>query len=177
MSEGAKTGVSIDLTHGFNRIVDSWFNLFRGSTAIDMSSNVACAYPSEESVADIWNNARPDWFSLRWNQAQRPTDSAWLIRYGLVKLEWDLYVHWQGLTYDHDGTTYYFIENCTASCNIVEPANLNLEVQAHFGHPNFYNQVATLPVTFHVKVDDDGTVIRDETVPWVIGGEGTRQKL
>jgi hypothetical protein len=177
MPEGGGGGVSLDLTHGFNRLVDNWFDLFSGSTAIDMSANVACAYPSEESVSDIWNTSRPEWYSLRWNQAQRPTDTAWLTRYVMVKLEWDLMVHWQGLTYERDDRTFYFIENCTASCRIVEPANMNLEVQAHFGHPNFYEGIATLPVTFHVKVDDDGTVIREEPVKWVISGQGHRERL
>jgi len=169
-------GVSLDLTHGFNRIVDSWFNLFSSHTKLEMS-NVACAYPSEANVQDIRNNASPEWFSLRWNQAQRATDSAWLTRYALVKIEWDLHVHWQGLHYMYDGKEYYFIENCTASCDLVEPGNLNLEVNAHFGHPNFYSGVATLPVTFQVRVDDDGTVLRDETRPFVVYGNGSRDRL
>jgi hypothetical protein len=170
-------GVSLDLTHGFNRLVDSWFDLFQANTAVDMGSNVACAYPTEASVADIWNNAAPTWYSLRWNQKAVPTDSIWLTRRLLVELEWDLIVHWQGLDYVHDGTAYQFIENCTASCKLVNDASLNLAVQAHFGHPNFYGGVASLPVTFHVKVDDSGTVIRDETKPFVIYGSGQRERL
>jgi hypothetical protein len=169
-------GVALDLTHGFNRIVDYWFDLFSSSTKLEMS-NVACAYPDEETIQDIWNNASPEWHSLRWNQAQRPTDTMWLTRYATVKLVWDLHVHWQGLRYVKNGREYYFIENCTASCDLVESGSLNLDVKAHFGHPNFYSGIASLPVTFQIRVDDDGTILRDETRPFVIHGTGDRERL
>jgi hypothetical protein len=179
MGEESGGGVKVDLTHAVNRIVDSWYQLFESDVQIDMPTP-ACAYPAdwdEQTIDDVKNRARPEWFSLRWNQAQHPTDSIWWTREHLVKLEWNLHVVWQGLTYETDDDTYHVIENARASCELVKPAGLKLYVNALFGHPNFYGQVATLPMWFRVRVLDGDTPIRDQQKGFLLSADGSRSHL
>jgi hypothetical protein len=171
---GGESPVKVDLTHGFNRIVDSWYGLFQSGTKMEMSA-LACAYPgnfTESDIQTVRGNAHARWFNLELDESQRLTDTIWLWRYLTNKLEWELHISWEGIEYQHDGQTLHFIDNARAYCNLTKHANMELDVNVQFGHPTFEGGNAMLPVYFHVRVQDDDVPLKDEQVGFVIEGTG-----
>ena len=182
--------VKLDLTQGFNRVVDSWFHLF-DSTVSTPQITPACAYPGdwdESRIAQARNNVQSSWNTLRWNQQQRPDDTMWATRYVLNKLEWDLKVQWESIyfaepPYDDPSRsideipTFVFIDNAVASVELLEPASLSLSVYAKWGNVTFNNNEAHVPVHFKVQCYDGDTPLRDEVRSFLITGEGRRWRI
>jgi hypothetical protein len=172
--------MQIDLTHAFNRIVDTWYGLFNGEVAEHMPA-MACAYPGnfDAGMIDHVNNeATHTHQHLRWNQTAKATDSNWELRRLFSSISWDLRVVWDALEFTNDGTQYYLIDNAQAYVELTDPSqSLSLNVQGSFGHPHFYGHVARLPVWFQIVVHDGTTTIRNEHRGFEICGDGTREVL
>jgi hypothetical protein len=170
----AESPVKIDLTHGFNRAVDSWYGLFQAGTKLEMPDS-ACAYPGGFQQADIDHvreHSQQQWHQMELDESQRLTDTIWLWRYLSNKLEWELHVSWEGLMYQHEDQVLWLIDNARAFCNLTHTANMELDVNVQFGHPTFQGGDAVLPVYFHVKCMDDDTPLKDEQVGFAIHGTG-----
>ncbi len=165
----------LDLTDAYNRVVDSWFNVFTGTSSTPMTQ-YACAYPgefTESEIRDIAQYTRAEDQHLRWNMIM-DTNWPW------DEASYNLKVDWEGRYYESSaGYGYYFIENAVAWVDWGETGygwKLNVDVQ--FGKPNFYNGIANMIVDFHVKESDGGGDIhRDTHRRWRIYADGTRQRI
>jgi hypothetical protein len=179
MGEGG-VSVKLDVNQMVNKVADYWFELFRSDVKIDMPEP-ASVFPAAWDAQKIQmarEQSYPSHSQLRWNQAQRMTDTAWLYKYATHKLEWDLGVHWDGLTYVEGDETYWLLDNARATCTLLRAAEgMSLFVWASFGHPNLFNHVAALPVWFRVQVKSGDDTIRDEQKGFTISAEGSRGHL
>lgn len=172
--------VKIDLTHAFNRLVDTWYDLFNGDVQSHMPG-YACAFPGnfDEALIDrVKNEASSQSYSLRWHQEAKATDSNWELRRLFSKIAWEVKVAWEGFAFTQEDTTYYLIDNALAYVELKEPSqSLSLNVQGSFGHPSFHGNIARLPVWFRIVVHDGSTTIRDEHRGFDFYGDGSREQL
>jgi hypothetical protein len=172
--------VQIDLTHAFNRLVDTWYDLFKGDVATHMPGS-ACALPGnfdDATVQRVNNEATHTHWSLRWNQTAKATDSMWETRRLFSSISWDLHVSWDGMLFEQDQQQYYLIDNAIAYVELTDPSqSLTLDVSGSFGHPHFEGHIARLPVWFNIVVHDGSTTVRNEQRGWEITGDGRRDRL
>jgi hypothetical protein len=172
--------VQIDLSHAFNRLVDTWYELFNGTVASHMPGS-ACAMPGNfdhATIERVNNEAAHSNYFLRWNQTAKATDSMWETRRLFSSITWDLHASWDALAFQQDGQEYHLIDNAIAYVELKDPSqSLSLNVQGSFGHPHFEGHIARLPVWFHVVVHDGSTTIREEQRGFEMHGDGNRHQL
>ena len=151
----------------------SWFDIYAGDAPADRPLPTA-AYPDEwdgGTIEEVRTWAERQNYSLRWHMSVDtwgPDD----------KMEWDLYVVWQGLNWSNGERPMQLIDEAMAFCEVHEPGyGWKLYAHAAFGHAYFPGGVGHLPVHFDIRVlDDSGDVQRSCQRNFVIGADGSRER-
>lgn len=170
-----KLEAKLDLTQAFNRLGESWYDVFSGTSQVSMPA-YACVYPgefTETEIAEIAQYTRPEPQQLRWQMAM---DTYWPGDEG----RYNLRVDWEGRQYvSSGGYGYYFIESLNAWVDWFESGyGWKLYVEAAFQGANFYDGVASVIADFHVKETDGGDdLVRDTHRKFRIYADGARERL
>lgn len=163
----------LDLTDAFNRLGESWYDVFSGTSQISMPA-YGCVYPAaftEAEIDEISQYTRPEDHHLRWQMAM---DTIWPGDEG----RYNLRVDWEGRSYESSGGYgYLFIEALNPWVDWFETGyGWKLYIEASTQEANFYNGIASIIVDFHVKETDGGDdIVRDTHRKFRCYADGRRE--